>query len=295
MDYYPFGMLQPGRHANTSDYRYGFQGQEMDDEIKGEGNSLNYTFRMHDPRVGRFFAIDPLSPKYPFYSPYSFSGNRTSDSSELEGLEPESVVSFNPITGEYKFTKPAIRLLSLVSDVPEDRISQIQVMPKSYGRIPYYSPDPDGTGGGALTVSDKIIFTPNFFEGRYSTSLGIIPWLDLASHEVGHLPQADEYGNHVPGKLTYMGSFLVDYALGFIKTGSIKKAHDSVEREKQADQGSDNFVDFNNFVNDSYGKDKLWKLFRNKDLSDQDKIEKIDIWYKEYKNSLSEDSETEGG
>ncbi|MCB0453735.1 MAG: hypothetical protein KDC94_12805, partial [Aequorivita sp.] len=69
----------PGRHANTADYRYGFQGQEMDDEIKGEGNSLNYTFRMHDPRVGRFFAPDPLERSYPYYSPYQFSGNRVID------------------------------------------------------------------------------------------------------------------------------------------------------------------------------------------------------------------------
>ncbi|WP_146848125.1 RHS repeat domain-containing protein [Aequorivita antarctica] len=89
MNYYPFGMLQPGRHANTSDYRYGFQGQEMDDEIKGEGNSINYKFRMHDPRVGRFFAMDPLTSKYPFYSPYSFSGNRVLDMIEQEGLEPD--------------------------------------------------------------------------------------------------------------------------------------------------------------------------------------------------------------
>jgi RHS repeat-associated protein len=87
-DYYPFGMLVPNRHGSTPAYRYGFQGQEKDDELKGEGNSLNYTFRMHDPRVGRFFAVDPLSKKYPFYSPYAFSGNRVIDAVELEGLEP---------------------------------------------------------------------------------------------------------------------------------------------------------------------------------------------------------------
>ncbi len=80
-------MLLPNRHANTSDYRYGFQGQEMDDEIKGEGNSLNYSFRMHDPRVGRFFATDPLEKNYPWNSPYAFSENRIVDSRELEGLE----------------------------------------------------------------------------------------------------------------------------------------------------------------------------------------------------------------
>jgi RHS repeat-associated protein len=68
--------------------RYLFQGQEMDDEVKGDGNSVNYSFRMHDPRLGRFFAIDPLVSKFPYYSPYSFSGNRVVDCIELEGLEP---------------------------------------------------------------------------------------------------------------------------------------------------------------------------------------------------------------
>jgi RHS repeat-associated protein len=87
-------MLVPNRHDSLEDYRYGFQGQEKDDELKGEGNSLNYTFRMHDPRVGRFFATDPLAPKYPFYSPYQFSGNRVIDMVELEGLEPTESGSY---------------------------------------------------------------------------------------------------------------------------------------------------------------------------------------------------------
>ena len=60
----------------------------MDNELKGEGNSLNYEYRMHDPRVGKFFAVDPLTGKYPYFSPYQFSGNRVIDMVELEGLEP---------------------------------------------------------------------------------------------------------------------------------------------------------------------------------------------------------------
>jgi RHS repeat-associated protein len=86
-------MLVPNRHESLEDYRYGFQGQEKDDEIKGEGNSLNYTFRMHDPRVGRFFAVDPLEKKYPHNSPYAFSENRVIDGVELEGLEFENIKS----------------------------------------------------------------------------------------------------------------------------------------------------------------------------------------------------------
>ncbi len=80
-------MLVPNRHGSSNSYRYGFQGQEKDDELKGEGNSLNYTFRMHDPRVGRFLSLDPLSAQYPHNSPYVFSENRVIDGVELEGLE----------------------------------------------------------------------------------------------------------------------------------------------------------------------------------------------------------------
>ena len=96
MDYYPFGMLMPNRNFNTSDYRYGFQGQEMDNELKGEGNSVNYTFRMNDTRIGRFFAVDPLTKIYPHYSPYSFSGNKVISHVELEGLEELDVREITP-------------------------------------------------------------------------------------------------------------------------------------------------------------------------------------------------------
>jgi hypothetical protein len=42
---------------------------------------------MHDTRVGRFFATDPLEKKYPWNSPYAFSENRVIDGIDLEGLE----------------------------------------------------------------------------------------------------------------------------------------------------------------------------------------------------------------
>lgn len=90
--------------AQKQGYRFGFQGQEKDDEMHGAtGTSYAYTFRMHDPRIGRFLSIDPLAAKYPFYSPYAFSGNRVIDMIELEGLEPfkkpagERGTSWDPI------------------------------------------------------------------------------------------------------------------------------------------------------------------------------------------------------
>ena len=86
-DYYPFGAAMPGRSFSEGEYRFGFQGQEKDDELKGEGNSINYKYRMHDARIGRFFAVDQLAPEYPWNSTYAFSENRVIDGLDLEGLE----------------------------------------------------------------------------------------------------------------------------------------------------------------------------------------------------------------
>lgn len=97
-DYFPFGSVMPGRSFSANLYRYGFQGQEKDDEIKGNGNSVNFKFRMYDPRLGRFFSVDPLASRYVWNSPYAFSENSVINAVELEGLE-KSIIINNSIDG----------------------------------------------------------------------------------------------------------------------------------------------------------------------------------------------------
>ncbi|MCE2504178.1 MAG: hypothetical protein J4G05_09010 [Chlorobi bacterium] len=82
-NYYPFGMAQPDRHGNTEKYRYGFNGKEMDNEVKenpttgtsGVGNSYDYGARGYDPRSGRWWSVDPLFKKYPSISSYAYVAN----------------------------------------------------------------------------------------------------------------------------------------------------------------------------------------------------------------------------
>jgi YD repeat-containing protein len=101
-EYYPGGMLLPNRHGSVDSYRYGFQGQEKDDEIKGEGNSVNFKFRMLDTRINRFFAVDPLAAEYPHNSPYALSENRLIDGIDLEGSEWQGIW-FNDIYLWWKY------------------------------------------------------------------------------------------------------------------------------------------------------------------------------------------------
>jgi RHS repeat-associated protein len=77
-DYYPFGMLMPGRTflaGAAQSYRYGYNGKEKNDEIEGAGNQLDYGDRMYDPRLGRWLSIDPIANRYPGYSPYNYAAD----------------------------------------------------------------------------------------------------------------------------------------------------------------------------------------------------------------------------
>ncbi|MGE7775630.1 RHS repeat domain-containing protein [Chitinophaga sp. NPDC101104] len=91
-DYYPFGMAMPGRMFNLggSSYRYGFNGKENDNEVKGvEGSQQDYGMRIYDPRVGRFLSVDPLTREYPYYTPFQFAGNKPIWAVDRDGLEDE--------------------------------------------------------------------------------------------------------------------------------------------------------------------------------------------------------------
>jgi RHS repeat-associated protein len=116
-DYYPFGMLVPNRHKSADDYRYGFNGKEMDDELKGgKGNHYDYGFRIYDPRIGRFFSIDPLTSNYAFLTPYQFASNRPIDGIDIDGKEygaTTTTVALND--GTFKVTTSVVLRLKVIN------------------------------------------------------------------------------------------------------------------------------------------------------------------------------------
>ncbi|MEM7161698.1 MAG: RHS repeat-associated core domain-containing protein [Bacteroidota bacterium] len=74
INYYPFGMLMPGRIFSDEGYRFGYQSSEKDDEVSGNGNSYSTHFRQYDPRLVRWKSMDPKVTAYE--SPYlSMGGN----------------------------------------------------------------------------------------------------------------------------------------------------------------------------------------------------------------------------
>jgi len=86
-DYYPFGSPMPGRSFTSSNYQFGFNGMEQDDEVKGSGNSYDFGARIYDPRLGRWLSLDPLAKKYPGWSPYNFSLNNPVFYYDIDGRD----------------------------------------------------------------------------------------------------------------------------------------------------------------------------------------------------------------
>jgi RHS repeat-associated protein len=113
-DYYSFGMVMPGRSFNSGTYRYGFNGQENDNEVKGAGNQVAYENRIYDPRLGRWFSLDPMAKKYPGESHYAFVSNNPiiyADEAGLDkivtvtriGKDGKKIVTSHTIKNKFKF------------------------------------------------------------------------------------------------------------------------------------------------------------------------------------------------
>jgi RHS repeat-associated protein len=83
----PFGTTLYGRNWSSEKYRYGFNGIEKDDEVKGQGNSYNFMFRFYDTRLGRFLSVDPLVSDFAMSSSYAFAMNSPLKFIDIEGAE----------------------------------------------------------------------------------------------------------------------------------------------------------------------------------------------------------------
>jgi len=83
VDYFTFGMMEPGRNTNPTDYNYSFQGMQKDNDVAGSGNSYTTYFRQYDPRLGRWKTPDPVI--HAWESPYVGFGNNPINNIDPQG------------------------------------------------------------------------------------------------------------------------------------------------------------------------------------------------------------------
>jgi hypothetical protein len=78
----------------TGAYRYGFNGQEKDDEIAGNGNSYTAEFWQYDSRIGRRWNVDPV------VKPWR-SGYNAFDNSPIWKVDPNGDDDYYNKKGQY--------------------------------------------------------------------------------------------------------------------------------------------------------------------------------------------------
>ncbi|RZK67387.1 MAG: hypothetical protein EOO85_25600 [Pedobacter sp.] len=166
-DYYPFGMEMPGRTFSSENSRFGYNGQEKDNEVRGTGNSYAYEYRMYDSRIGRFLSVDPLTQRYPYYTPYQFAGNTPIMAIDLEGLEPHVTIKnvyhnngYVKVVADVHIVAKVINMSSLKDINMNVVAANLQSDLASLSGLGYdifkspYRLKPDGKGSGTPVLSD---------------------------------------------------------------------------------------------------------------------------------------------
>lgn len=188
---------------------------------------------------------------------------------------PQHIVQ--PISNKaFKLTPSIAYLLSKTSGNSLNLIQKTIIYPRSYRRyIPWYS---SASGGGAITMGSKnwhtITFTENFFSNNrnkyphsaYAKSSD--HWMNLISHEVGHIHHTQKYGNII--------IYLMAFAFQYIRYG-----HSRSPLENEAEHCAHQYRSFRNWVNRNLVKSSL-NEFLQLSIPEDEKIARLEKWWAEY-------------
>jgi RHS repeat-associated protein len=203
-------MGMPGRKfAANGTYRYGFNGKENDDEIKGGGNSIDFGGRMYDPRVGRWFSVDSKERSY--VSPYDYTSNNPTNRIDPDGND--DIHFYFKTTATYTKVGDPSRPASCSTHVSYRTTASVEIV-KNNGPDKFYHHKQFAkayTNGGNFSpangtlVSDKVTELQPFSGGKNGfTSSSVAGW------PLGFITVAD-YDNTTLQKYMYNAPGLVNY------------------------------------------------------------------------------------
>lgn len=186
----------PGRHFTVENgYRYGFNGKENDNEVKGEGNQVAYENRIYDPRLGRWHSLDPLQKKYPNESNYTFVSNNPLVFSDVDGRD--KIYTLTMITKEGTVFTQKWR--------EKDVFYYSKVPGKGFGNNRYFKQD----------ILVNVVVDQRNGTGSYSQDLGVRNQIPAAFYYWNKVTTIDgsifnsEIGSQTSG-ITFTSSFTLE-------------------------------------------------------------------------------------
>lgn len=280
INYYPFGTpFFDASATKKADFQmFKYNGKEFD-EMHGL-NTYDYGARQYNPALARWDRLDPVCEKYYNVSPYAYCGDNPIVLFDIKGFYPKyfvkrytreakafhavgvsgTIVSYTARETYFKFTESAAYVLSLVSGIPIKYVNAAELME--------FSGQPSGNciTLGSSPYHARILTSPYYISGKGSQNYNL--WLREFSHEVGHIKQIAREHN--------VGLYVLKTLCGYVKTMS----HDKAPREKEAEQGTNTFDDFNSFIKTIYKTNVETLLKSNK--SEVDKINTLKKWWTDF-------------
>ena len=194
-DYYPFGSIMPGRSFASESYRYGFNGMEKDDEIKGVGNSLDFGARIYDSRLSRWLSVDPMASKFASFSPYVAMGNNPIFYIDVDGKY---------FTGNTKMVKKVYSVVSALAEKGDSRAiefkAQLELMDASDIEFNINKVQFNGQAAHGVTTFDfdnnRVVLNVN----DYHQDKGPLNTVSQAAHELVHGAQ------FMDGEIDFIGT-----------------------------------------------------------------------------------------
>lgn len=197
-DYYPFGMKMPGR-LTLSNNKHGYNGQRAEKDMYASVNPAlgdydvhyQYKFREYDPRIGRFWSVDPLAGKYPYNSPYNFAEDRVIDGQDLEGLEysPASATAGGGRDNTAVITVPSAAQIQAIKEAKARenyKLPAPQSVDVDYSRTSYGSSA--GKAYAEALIQQEAALVPGATIGIKVLKQEPITKMDYALEAIGFLP-----------------------------------------------------------------------------------------------------------
>jgi RHS repeat-associated protein len=255
-DYYAFGMEMPERTYNADAYRYGFNGKENDKETGWQ----DYGFRMYDPRICRFPSVDPLTAKYPFYTPYQFAGNMPIQFIDLDGLEPAKLFIDN--SPNY----PVIGFISAATGIAPGIIYLSNWQREKGTYMHYIHPD------SPITVNNNVYFNEGWSNkpSGLDDNTWLHKWIGLIGHESTHIRQYHKGGGFLP----FVCNYFPNYLGNLMKGQSDYTAYRNIEKETEAYE-NESLIE--SFFQDKNNATAFDNIYNNSSLTEVEKYKQFQI------------------